>query len=70
MRFLRAAVVSARAAGELADDVADEALGVAEEHQGLVEVIERIIDAGETGFMLRLITITVRALSTSRMGMP
>ncbi len=37
------------AAAEFADDVADEFFGVAEQHQSVVEVIERIVDAGETG---------------------
>src|SRR5713101_1891514 len=37
------------AAGEFADDVADEILGVAEEHQRLVEVVQRVVDAGEAG---------------------
>src|SRR5258708_36929457 len=36
------------AAGEFADDVAYEILGVAEEHEGLVQVIEGIVDAGKT----------------------
>src|ERR1700735_2810550 len=42
------AVVTA-AAGEFADDVADEIFGVAEEHQSFVEIVERVVDAGETG---------------------
>ena len=62
--------VVAAAAGKFADDRADEALGVAEEHQGLVEVVERVVDSGEARAMLRLMTMTVRALSTSRIGMP
>src|SRR5216684_9040848 len=37
------------AAGEFADDVAYEVFGVAEEHQRLVEVIQRVVDAGKTG---------------------
>src|SRR6266849_301339 len=37
------------AAGEFADDVADEILGVAEEHQGLIQVVQRVVDAGEAG---------------------
>ena len=37
------------AAAEFADDGADELFGVAEEHQGVVEVIERVVDAGEAG---------------------
>ena len=36
-------------AGELLDDFADEFFRVAEEHQGVVEVVERIIDSGEAG---------------------
>ena len=37
----------AAAAGKFADDGAYEAFGVAEEHQGFVEVVERVIDSGE-----------------------
>jgi hypothetical protein len=33
---------------ELAHDGADELFGVAEEHQGVIEVVEGIVDAGET----------------------
>src|SRR5260370_27233629 len=40
-------LVVAVAAGEFADDVAYEVFGVAEEHQGLVEVVQRVVDAGE-----------------------
>src|SRR6266851_5356890 len=42
-------LVVAVAAGEFADDVADEVLGVAEEHQGLIQVVQRVVDAGEAG---------------------
>lgn len=36
------------AAGQFADDVADEVFGVTEEHQIIVEVVQRIIDAGKS----------------------
>jgi hypothetical protein len=36
----------AAAAGQLADDVADEAFGVTEEHQGLVQALERVVGSG------------------------
>src|SRR5260370_1334779 len=39
-------LVVAVAAGEFADDVAYEVFGVAEEHQGLVEVVQRVVEAG------------------------
>src|SRR5260370_725664 len=41
--------VVAVAAGEFADDVAYEVFGVAEEHQGLIQVVQRVVDAGEAG---------------------
>src|SRR6266478_6779112 len=34
---------------QFADDVAYEILGVAEEHQRVVQVIQRVVDAGEAG---------------------
>ena len=36
-------------AAELSDDVAHKLLGVAEQHQGVIEVIQRIVDSGEAG---------------------
>jgi len=57
-------------ATEFADDGAYEGFGVAEEHERLVEIIERVFNSCETGAHTALITITVRALSTSRTGMP
>src|SRR6266436_4831305 len=45
----RLGLVVAVAAGEFADDVAYEILGVAEEHQRVVQVIQRVVDAGEAG---------------------
>src|SRR5260370_32535472 len=44
-QLLMVAVASA----EFADYVAYEIFGVAEEHEGLVEVIQRVVDAGEAG---------------------
>src|SRR5713226_4502479 len=37
------------AAGDFADDVAYEILGVAEKHQRLVQVVQRVVDASEAG---------------------
>src|ERR1700733_3681657 len=37
------------AAAEFADDCAYELFGVAEEHESAVEVVERVVDSGETG---------------------
>jgi hypothetical protein len=42
-------VFSVAAAGEFSHDVAHKTLGVAQEHEGFVEVIKRVIDAGEGG---------------------
>jgi len=56
------------AAAQFAHDISDETFGIAEEHQGAVQKIQRVFDSGETAPMPRLITITVRALSTSRIG--
>src|ERR1700735_2342085 len=47
-RETKALAAVTAAAGEFADDVADEIFGVAEEHQGFVEIVERVVDAGET----------------------
>jgi len=52
------------------NDVIHKRLGIAEEHQRLVEIIYRIVDAGEARLMLRLMTMTVWALSKSRIGTP
>jgi hypothetical protein len=41
------------AVGEFADDVGDEFFGVAEEHESVVEVIQRIVDADGTRGYLR-----------------
>src|SRR5271166_1674292 len=40
-------LVPAAIARQLLHDVSYELLGVAEEHQGVVEVVERVVDAGE-----------------------
>src|SRR2546421_12369233 len=45
MTFAR--LVVAVGAAELADDVADEVLGVTEEHQRAVQIIEGVVDSGE-----------------------
>ena len=37
------------AAGELSDDVAHEAFGVAEEHESFVFIVKGIVDAGKAG---------------------
>ena len=37
----------AAAAGKLANNRANETFGVAKEHQGFVEVVERVVDSGE-----------------------
>src|SRR5579859_7275639 len=41
------------AAAKFADDVAGELFGVAEKHHGVVEVIQRIVDSGETSGQAR-----------------
>jgi hypothetical protein len=52
------------AAGRLANNSADEILSIAKEHQRFVHVIERIFNSREARALPRLITITVRALSS------
>ena len=42
---------------EFAHDCADELFGIAEQHEGVVEVVEGIVDAGKT----RLMTMAVWA---------
>jgi len=58
------------APGEFANDAAYESLGITEQHERIVEIVKRIIDTREAGLMPRLMTITVWALSTSRIGIP
>ena len=58
------------AAGKLTDNRAHEGSRIAEEHQGLVEIVKRVVNSCKSRAHPRLITITVRTLSTSRIGMP
>jgi len=36
-------------AGEFFHDISHKMLGVAEEHQGFIQVVQRVIDAGKAG---------------------
>ena len=40
---------SVRAASEFAHDISHKSLGVAEEHEGFILVVKRVIDAGKAG---------------------
>src|SRR5260370_15057530 len=46
---LQATGIPSHGLGRVRDDRADEVFGVAEQHQGPVQVVQGIVDAGETG---------------------
>jgi len=52
---------------QLLHDVTHERLGVAEEHEVVVEVVERVSMPAKPGAMLRLMTMTVCGLSGIRL---
>ncbi len=62
--------VSRRVARQVFDDVADDLLGVPEQHECVRRVVELVLDAGESRIHAPLDRQNVWALSASMMGMP